>query len=101
MNPVGPEAGQAHARISGMSCEELVNLLEDNGADGGFLEGVLSGGVTGAEFKEMLGSAGTAQGAVKQFSSLIGMEPFKVMALWSRIRIRTQTTSGQTPGEEW
>ena len=31
VNSVGPEAGQAHARISGMSCDELVSLLESNG----------------------------------------------------------------------
>jgi hypothetical protein len=40
-----------------MTCDELVNLLESNGADGGFLESLLSGGTTGAEFKDMLVSA--------------------------------------------
>ena len=67
VNPVGPEARQIRARIGGMTCDELVNLLESNGADGGFLESVLSGGMTGAEFKEMLESAGTAQEAVQHF----------------------------------
>ena len=33
-------------------------------SDGGFLESVLSGGMTGAECKEILLSAGTAQEAV-------------------------------------
>ena len=98
VNPVGPEAGQSRARISGMSCDELVNLLEDNGADGGFLESILSGGMTGVEFKEMLLSAGTAQEAVQLFQSITGMEPFNVMALWSRIR--TETNSGQTLGSK-
>ena len=64
VNPLGPEARQIRARIDGMNCDELVNLLESNGADGGFLESVLSGGMTGVEFKEMLLSAGTAQEAV-------------------------------------
>ena len=68
VNPLGPEARQSparqtRARMSDMTCDELVNLLESNGADGGFLESVLSGGMTGAEFKEMLLSAGTAQEA--------------------------------------
>ena len=67
VNPVGPEARQIRARIGGMTCDELVNLLESNGADGGFLESVLSGGMTGAEFKVMLESAGTAQEAVQHF----------------------------------
>ena len=98
VNPVGPEAGQARARIGGMSCDELVNLLESNGADGGFLESVLSGGMTGVEFKEMLLSAGTAQEAVQHFQSVTGMEPFKVMALWCRTR--TETKSGQTLGSK-
>ena len=57
VNPVGPEARQARARIG----DELVNLLESKGADGGFLENVLNDGMTGAEFKDMLMSAGTAQ----------------------------------------
>ena len=60
VGPVGPKARQARARIGGMSCDELVNLFEDNGADGGSLESVLSGGATGAEFKLMLVSAGAA-----------------------------------------
>ena len=47
VNPVGPEAGQARARIGGMSCDELVSLLESNGANGGCLEIILSGGMTG------------------------------------------------------
>ena len=38
VNPVGPEARQIRARIGGMTCDELVNLLESKGADGGFLE---------------------------------------------------------------
>ena len=38
MNPVGPEARQIRARIGGRTCDELVNLLESNGADGGFLD---------------------------------------------------------------
>ena len=84
VNPVGPEARQIRARIGGMTCDELVNLLESNGADGGFLESVLSGGMTGAEFKEMLLSAGTAQEAVQLFASITGMEPFKRMALQCR-----------------
>ena len=33
VNPVGPEAGQARARIGGMTCDELVRLLESNGAE--------------------------------------------------------------------
>ena len=86
VNSVGPEARQIRARIGGMTCDELVNLFEDNGADVGFLESVLSGGVTGAEFKMMLESVGTAQEAVQLFASITGMEPFKIMALWSRTR---------------
>ena len=74
VNPIGPEARQTRARIGGMTCDELVNLLESNGADGGFLESVLSGGMTGAEFKEMLESAGTAQEAVQHFSGITGMD---------------------------
>ena len=81
LNPIGPEARQARARIGGMTCDELVNLLENYGADGGFLESVLSGGMTGAEFKEMILSAGTAQEAVQHFKSITGMEPDKIMAL--------------------
>ena len=60
VNQVGPEARQIRACIGGMTCDELVNLLENYGADGGFLESVLSGGMTGAEFKDMLVDAGTA-----------------------------------------
>ena len=96
VNPVGPEAGQSHAHIGSMNSDELVNLLESHGADGGFLESVLSGGVTGAEFKEMLGSVGSAPEAVQHFSGFTGMESFNVMVLWSRIR--TETNSGQTLG---
>ena len=62
VNPVGPEARQIRARIGGMTCDELVNLLESNGADGGFLESVLSGGMTGAEFKDMLVERGDSTG---------------------------------------
>ena len=98
VNPVGPEARQARARIGGMSCDELVRILESNGADDSILEGVLSGGVTGEEFKDMLVSAGTAQEAVQRFASITGIEPFKMMALWSRTR--AEATSGQTPGEK-
>ena len=65
VNPIGPEARQARARIGGMTCDELVNLLESNGADGGFLESILSGGMTGAEFKDMLVDAGSAQETVE------------------------------------
>ena len=81
VNPVGPEAGQARVRIGGMSCDELVNFLENNGADGGFLESLLSGGMTGAEFKLMMEGAGTAQEAVHRFQGITGMDPFKIMAL--------------------
>ena len=77
-----------------MTCDELVNLLESNGADGGFLESVLSGGMTGAEFKEMLLSAGTAQEAVQLFKSITGMDTFKVMGLWCRTRDRTNGRAG-------
>ena len=80
VDPMGPETRQIRARIGGMTCDELVNLLENYGADGGFLESVLSGGMTGAEFKEMMESAGTAQEAVQHFQSVTGMEPFKIMA---------------------
>ena len=85
VNPVGPEAGQSHAHIGSMNSDELVNLLESHGADGGFLESVLSGGVTGAEFKEMLGSVGSAPEAVQHFSGFTGMEPLDIMVLWSRV----------------
>jgi hypothetical protein len=98
VNRVGPETRQTRARIGGMTCDELVNLLENYGADGGFLESVLSCGTTGAEFKEMLASAGTAQEAVQLFASVTDMEPFKMMALWSRTR--TEATDGQASGEE-
>ena len=54
MNPVGPKARQMRARIGGMTCDELVNLLENKGADGGFFESILSVGMTGAEFKLMM-----------------------------------------------
>ena len=60
VNPVGPEARQIRARIGGMTCDELVDLLENNGAVGGFLESVLSGGMTSAEFKDVLVDARSA-----------------------------------------
>ena len=82
VNPVGNEARQIRARIGGMSCDELVSLLEINGADGDFLESVLSIGMIGVEFKLMLESAGTAQEAVQHFQSMTGIEPFKMMALY-------------------
>ena len=72
VNPVGPEARQIRAHIGGMTCDELVNLVESKGIDGGFLESVLSDGMTGAEFKLMMESAGTAQDAVQHFQSIIG-----------------------------
>ena len=81
-----------------MSCDELVSLLESNGADGGFLESVLSYGTTGAEFKDMLVSAGTAQEVVQLFASITDMEPFKIATLWSRAR--AETTGGQASGEK-
>ena len=64
-----------------MTCNELANLLESNGADRGFFESVLSDGTTGAEFKEILMSAGTAQEAVQLFASVTDMESFKMMVL--------------------
>ena len=67
VNPVGPETGQTRARIGDMSCDELVRFLESNGADDSILESVLSGGVTGAEFKMMLESAETAHEAAQYF----------------------------------
>ena len=94
VNPIGPEARQTRARIGGMTCDELVNLLESNGADGGFLESVLSGGMTGAEFKVMMESAGTAQEAVQHFQGITGMDPFKIMALWCRTRDRNNGRAG-------
>jgi hypothetical protein len=81
-----------------MTCDELVNLLESNGADGGFLESLLSGGMTGAEFKLMMESAGTAQEAVQRYQSIAGMDPFKIMGLWCRTR--AETTDGQASGGE-
>ena len=75
VNRVGPETRQTRARIGGMTCDELVNLLEKYGADGGFLESVLSGGVTGAEFKDMLVDVGSAQEAVQQLADGTGMAP--------------------------
>ena len=81
VNPVGPEAGQARARIVDMTCDELARLLESNGADDSTLETVLSGSMKGAEFTDMLASAGTAQEAVQFFASITGIEPFKMMAL--------------------
>ena len=98
VNPVGPEAGQARARIVDMTCDELARLLESNGADDSTLETVLSGGMTGVEFKDMLASAGTAQEAIQFFASITGIEPFKMMALWSRTW--TEATSGQAAGEK-
>ena len=92
VNPVGPETRQARARIVDMTCDELVRLLESNGADDSTLETVLSGGMTGVEFKDMLASAGTAQEAIQFFASITGIEPFKMMALWSRTR--AEATSG-------
>ena len=41
-----------------MRCDELVSLLEINGADANSLESVLTNGVIGAEFKLILASAG-------------------------------------------
>ena len=76
---------------------ELANLLECNGADRGFLESGLSCGTTCAESKEILVNAGTAQEAVQLFASVTDMEPFKMMALWSRAR--AEATSGQAPDE--
>ena len=100
VNPVGHEARQIRARIGGMTCDELVNLLESNEADGGFLESVLSGGVTGAEFERMWASAGTAhvQEADQQFSGITGIDSFKIMTLWSRTR--AEPTDRQASGEE-
>ena len=98
VNPVGPEARQIRARIGGMTCDELVNLLASNGADGGFLESVLSGGMTGAEFKDMLVDAGSAQEAVQQFADGTGMMPLQIRAL--RSRARTEPTDGQASGEK-
>ena len=98
VNPIGPEARQARARIGGMTCDELVNLLESNGADGGFLESVLSGGMTGAEFKDMLVDVGSAQEAVEQLTNGTGMAPLQIRAL--RSRARTEPTDGQASGEE-
>ena len=98
VNPVGPEARQIRVRLGGMACDELFNLLESNGADGGFLESVLSGGVTGAEFERMLASAGTAQEAVQRFNGITGIDSFKIMTLWSRTR--AEPTDRQASGEE-
>ena len=83
-----------------MSCDELVNFLESNGSDGGFLESVLSCGMTGVEFKEMLSSAGSAQEVVHRSQSTTGMGPFKIMGLWPRTR--AEPTDGQAgdSGEE-
>ena len=81
-----------------MTCDELVDLLESNGANRGFLESVPSCGTTEAEFKEILVSAGTAQEAVQLFASVTDMEPFKMMALWSRTR--AEATRGQAAGEK-
>jgi len=103
VNPLGPEARQSparqtRARMSDMTCDELVNLLENNGADGSFLESVLSGGMTGAEFKDMLVDAGSAQEAVQQFADGTGMAPLQIRAL--RSRARTEPTDGQASGEK-
>ena len=81
-----------------MTCDELVNLLESNGADSGFLESLLSGGMTGTEFKSMMESAGTAQEAVQHYQSITGIDPFKITGLWCRTR--AETTDGQAFGEE-
>ena len=98
VNPVRPEIGHTRACIVDMTCDELANLLESNGADRGFLESVLRCGKTGAEFKEILVSAGIAQEAVQLFANVTDMELFKVMALWSRTR--AEATSGQAAGEK-
>ena len=98
VNPVGPEARQIRACIGGMTCDELVNLLKSNGAGGGFLESLLSSGMTGAELKLMMESAGTAQEAVTHYQSITSMDPFKIMGLWCRTR--AETTDGQTFGKE-
>ena len=98
VNPVGPETRHTRARIVDMTCDEFANLLESNGADRGFLESVLSCGTTGAEFKEILVSAGTAQEVVQLFASVTDMEPFEMMALWPRTR--AEATSGQAAGEK-
>ena len=37
VNPTGPDVRQIRARIGDKTCDELVNLLESDGADGGFL----------------------------------------------------------------
>ena len=75
-----------------MTCDKLVNLLESNGADGGFLENLLSGGMTGSEFNSTMESAGTAQKAVQHNQSITGMEPFKITGLWCKTR--AETTDG-------
>ena len=98
VNSMGPETGQTRARIVDMTCDELARLLESNGADDSTLESVLSCGTTGVEFKDMLTNAGTAQEAVRFFASITGIEPFKMMALWSRTW--TEATDGQASGEE-
>ena len=94
VNRVGPETRQTRARIGGMTCDELVNLLENYGADGGFLESVLSGGMTGAEFKEMIGDAGTAQEAVQHLPERYRYGAIQIMALWSRTRDRSNGRAG-------
>ena len=98
VSPVGPETKQTRACIVDTTCDELVRLLESNGADGSTLEIVLSGGMTGVEFKDMLASAGTAQEAVQCFASITGIEPFKMMALWSSTW--SEATNGQAAGEK-
>ena len=62
-----------------MTCDEHVNLLESKGADGGFLESVLSDGMTSSEFKLMMESAGTAQEVVQHYQSIVGIAPVKIL----------------------
>ena len=81
-----------------MTCDELVNLLESKGADGGFLESIRSDCMTGAEVKDMLVDAGTAHEAVQHYQVITGMDTTKIVGL--SCRISAETTDGQAFGEE-
>jgi hypothetical protein len=60
-----------------MTCDELVNLFENNGADGGFPEIVLSGGMTGAEFKDMLVDAGQHRRLSRYLPTVQELRPYR------------------------
>ena len=80
-NPFSPGYVRQPANIISMTTSELVNHLESQGAESGFLESMMSCEMTGAALAEMFASgAASPQEAVQSFSFTC-METFQLMAL--------------------